>query len=79
MVSPARRWNEVGVGLPASAAVRPARREGQGAEVGAGTGWMEAGGPRAGQACARQCKPDFVLGSGYFISRRVSAVPLHKT
>lgn len=77
MVLPARRWNEAGAGLPA--AVRPAQREGQGAEVGAGADWMEAGGPWAGQACAWQCKPDFVLGSGCFISRRVSAVPLCKT
>lgn len=62
-----------------SAAAWPAGTAGRGAEVAAGAGWMEAGGLRAGQACAWQCKPDFVLGSGYFSSRCVSAVPVRKT
>lgn len=61
-----------------SASPWPAGSKGQGAEVAAGGSCLEAGRLQTGQAIW-QCKPHFVLSSGYFISHRVSAVPVHKT
>lgn len=68
-------WASAGPRAPAW----PARRARQGARVVTITGRMEAGWPWAWRAGVWQCMPGFVLGSGYFISRRVSAVPVCKT
>lgn len=61
------------------AAAWPAGSAGRGAEVAAHEGGWRQGGHQQDRRVFDGASLIFVLGSGYFISRRVSAVPVHKT